>query len=111
MPPLRVEVTVPGEDNWKPLGQLDAGDRFSSLSDNTPDGRSVFIFGINPVDNCAYVKQSEFGVDVTGPNGRTVIAVGGFTTIATIRNAERYELTVTPDESPGPITFRFSYEG
>ncbi len=105
---LSVEIKVPKSEDWIALNDVKVGDRDGSLSDNQPDGRNVYIFGVDPIENLGYIKKSELGVDTEQADARVVSSLG-FVTIAALAHQESFELTVLPDRSPEPRHLRFTY--
>jgi Stress-induced bacterial acidophilic repeat motif len=111
-PELKVEVYNEKTEQWISIGGVVFNGPDGTISDNTPERRELYIFGIDPVNNCAYIKKSVSGVDVDMPDSHLRgIDSEGFVTVATLNPSEIHKLTVKPDQSSDPRTVRFTYEG
>lgn len=108
MPPLRVDVYNPGSDEWIQLKDLGAEDRVGTVSDNTPEGRYIYLFGVDKRENKAFIKKSTTGLDVNiGPN--RVVSSMASVIVASLDLNESHELTVKTDRSKQPRRMRFTY--
>ncbi len=105
---LSVEVKVPKSDDWMALNDVKVGDPDGSISDNQPDGRDIYIFGIDPIENCGYIKKSKLGFDTERADTRAISSLG-FVTIAALAHQESFVLTVQTDKSPETRDLRFTY--
>jgi hypothetical protein len=108
MSPLKIEACPEGSNDWRPLANINLGDKDGTVSDNHTEGRDIYLFGINPLENEGYIKKSKAGIDAADPSIR-VVSSDGFETVKTLDPDESYELTVTPDRQTRAITFRFTY--
>lgn len=109
MPPqLRVEINNPENGEWVSIPGIQLGDRDGTVSDNTPEGRDIYLFGVDPIENQGYIKRSTAGIDTAGSSTRLVDSAG-FVTVAALQPEESFELTVKTDTSPKPRTLRFTY--
>lgn len=109
MPPsMRVEVYNKERQQWTLAGEVKLGDPDGSISSNTTEGRDVYIFGVDPIENQGYIKRSVFGDDELDSQKRSISSVG-FIAVATLHDSESHEMTVLTDKSTKPRHIRFTY--
>lgn len=109
MPPsLRIEIGRQNSDEWILAGIIRPGDPDGSISDNHKDGRDIYLFGVDPINNQGYVKRSEFGLDEATSEVRIIDSIG-FTAVASLDPGESYELAVRTDVSSRQRRVRFRY--
>jgi hypothetical protein len=108
MPPLNIELHDSKKDTWTSVGQIKFGDPDGTISDNHKDGRDIYLFGVDPVENQGYIKRSAGGIDIAEGNTRTVDSLG-FVAIAELDPNQSYELTVKTDISSMPRRIKFTY--
>jgi hypothetical protein len=109
MSPLRLEAFNSYEDTWKLVGELQPGDAYASISDTTADGRDVYIFGVNAIEDKGEIKKSRFGIDIESGTERKIHDLAGLMAVAALSDGERFEMTVHTDKSPEPRKLRFTY--
>lgn len=108
MSPLKVEIYNQEVDLWARVCEVGFSDGQGSISDNHAEGRDVYLFGVDPVENQGYIKKSKLGVDFEVATHRS-ISSAAFVTIAALNAGESHELTVKTDISPEPRRLKFTY--
>ncbi len=77
MPPkLTVEMLRPDSKQWADIGPITLGDRDGSISDNHQEGRDIYVFGVDPIENQGYIKKSTFGIDIIEGEERGLDSAG-----------------------------------
>ena len=109
MPPLKIEVLA-ASNEWVTLGQINSGDQYGSMSDNTDHGRDIYYFGVDAVEGVAVIKKSLAGMDIANSKIRVIHDLGGVGVVASLALGEQYEMTIQPDASPAPRHLRFTHE-
>lgn len=108
MPPLKIEIYNPANEQWALAGELQPGQRDGSISDNHSAGRDVYIFGVDPTENRGYVKKSAFGMD-TADKVIRAIDTTNFIEVTYLEPGESYEMEVRTDSSTQPRKIRLTY--
>lgn len=109
MPSLHVELNVSPPDRparWWRFCTLKPEDGEDSLSDNTPEGRDIYVFGINEADDYAYINkiETERQTDQDNP-----VQHLGYIAVTTLADTESYAFDIQTDVHPEPQTVRFTY--
>ena len=111
MAPLELEVQNQQTKQWTKAGEVKPGDRPGSISDNTQQGRQVYLFSCKSDDSGSIIYRSKFGVDVDLSNTtRLVENLTGFETVKELIRGESFEITVKTDRSPEPRKIRFTHK-
>lgn len=108
MPPLRIELHNPVNEQWVPVGELQPGDPDGSISDNHANGRDVYIFGVDPIEDRAYIKKSAYGIDTAEALTRA-INTSHFIEVTYLACGESHDMEVKTDISSHPRKIRLTY--
>ena len=110
MAPLEIEVQSVGKQ-WVKAGEVKPGDRHGSISDNTPQGRQIYLFSCNADDSGSVIYRSKLGLDIDLSNtARIVENLTGFEAVKEISKGESFEMTVKTDRNPEPRHIRFTHK-
>ena len=111
MPPLEFEVHNQQAKQWAKIGDIKPNDRPGSISDNTPQGRQVYLFSCKKDDSGSIIYRSKFGMDVDlSDTARLINNLTGFETVKELTRGQSFEITVKTDRSPEPRKIRFTHK-
>lgn len=111
MPPLEIETQHPQTKSWIKIGEVKTGDSPGTISDNTPQGRQIYLFSCKDDDSGSVIYRSKFGMDVDLSNtSRLVNNLTGFETVKELSKGESFEMTIKTDRSPEPRDIRFTHK-
>ena len=111
MPPLELEIQNQQTKQWAKIGEIKPSDRPGSISDNTPQGRQIYLFSCKDDDSGAIIYRSKFGTDVDLSNTvRSVSNLTGFETVKELKKGESYERSVKTDQSSESRRIKFTHK-
>ncbi len=103
---MNVEMQL--DNAWTPAYSVASGDPPGSLSNNSPGGRDMYIFGVDPLVNEGYIARFDKG-EGTQASSAQLVASAGYIAIARLGIGESHELAVVTDISGDPRHIRFTY--
>lgn len=108
--PLRLELRDPNNAHrWIVVGTLMPGQPSGSVSNNTPEGRDIYLFACLEDGSKSVIHKSDMGVDIETAQVREIVNLTGFSVVKELREGETYEMDIRSDQSPETRHIRFTH--
>ena len=106
---LTLEMFVPGNNKWTKLADISPGASPGSFSNNTGEGREVYVFECLQDNSASVIYRSKAGVDVEMDPGRAIVTTG-LDVVKTLRVGDKpYEIQLKTDRSSGTKRILFTH--
>ncbi|MDP2638101.1 MAG: hypothetical protein Q8P26_03500 [Candidatus Levybacteria bacterium] len=110
MPPLEIRMQHPLTEQWIKFGEVKPEDRPGSISDNTSQGRQIYLFSCKDDDSGSTIYRSKLGIDVDlSDTVRLVNNLTGFETVKDLSKGESFEIIVKTDRSKESRNIKFTH--